>query len=301
MKAYKGFHTNADGALQCRDKTYRVGETYTEPEAELCQIGMHACLAPLDVFAYYPPGGSVYHRVELGGDTVAGAAGDSKVAATTLAVGDELSVADLVAAQVEYAIGRAVPVEGAHTSQDRGVASDTGYQGVASATCPQGAASATGDLGAASATCPQGAASATGRQGAASATGIGGAASATGDLGAASATGDWGAASAIGYRAAASATGDQGVASATGRQGAASATGIGGAASATGEFAIAHADGYGSKARGALGCGLTLAERDASGTLVGIAAVVVGLTYDGVTIEPDVYYWLRDGQIEVAE
>ena len=30
MKAYKGSTPNPDGTLQCRDKTYRVGETYTE-------------------------------------------------------------------------------------------------------------------------------------------------------------------------------------------------------------------------------------------------------------------------------
>ena len=137
--------------------------------------------------------------------------GDSKVATTTLTVGAELSIPELVAAQVEYTVSRAKPVDGSSTSEYQGAASATGYQGAASA------------------------------------------------------------------------TGDQG------------------AASATGEFAVAHADGYGSKARGALGCGLTLAERDAFGTLVGIAAVIVGREYDGQTIEPGVWYTLHDGQIEVAE
>ena len=142
---------------------------------------------------------------------------------------------------------------------------------------------------------------ATGYRGVASATGDMGAASATGFLGAASATGYRGAATAAGYRGAASATGFLGAASATGYQGAASATGDWGAASATGGFAIAHADGYGSKACGAIGCGLTLAERDDTGVLLGIVAVIVGRTYGGVAIEPGVYYRLRDGQIEVAE
>lgn len=55
------------------------------------------------------------------------------------------------------------------------------------------------------------------------------------------------------------------------------------------------------KARGSLGCGLTLAERGDDDILLGIVAVIVGSTYDGVTIEPDTYYWLRGGKIEVAE
>ena len=257
MKAYKGFRKNSDGTLQCRDKTYRVGETYTEDTAKLCETGMHACLTPIDVLAYYPPAESVYHEVEVGDDTAApGGKSDSKVATRTLTVGAELGISGLVGAQVEYTTGRAASVDGGHTSKHQDAASATGDQGAASATGYQGAASATGDQGAASAT---------------------------------------------GYQGAASATGDQGVASATGDRGMASATGDRGVASATGEFAIAHADGYGSKARGALGCGLTLAERDASGTLVGIVAVIVGREHDGVTIEPDTYYRLRDGKIEVAE
>ncbi len=44
MRAYKGFTPNPDGTLQCLSKTYREGETYTEPSAELCSHGMHACL-----------------------------------------------------------------------------------------------------------------------------------------------------------------------------------------------------------------------------------------------------------------
>ena len=86
----------------------------------------------------------------------------------------------------------------------------------------------------------------------------------------------------------------------TGYRGAASATGDQGVASATGEFAIAHADGYGSRARGALGCGLTLAERDASGTLVGIAAVIVGREHDGVEIQADTWYELAGGVVRAA-
>ena len=246
MKAYKGFYENPDGTLQCRDKRYVPGETYTEKSAELCRTGMHACLAPIDAFAYYSPASSVFHVVEVDDDAQPGEASDSKVASRTLTVGAELGIAELVAAQVEYTVSRAKPVDGSSTSE---------YQGAASATGPRGAASATGYRGAASAT---------------------------------------------GYLGAASATGYQGAASATGYQGAASATGYLGAASATGESAIAHADGYGSKARGALGCGLTLAERDAEGALLELVSVIVGRQHDGQTIEPDVWYTLRGGKVVKA-
>lgn len=238
MRAYKGFTPNQDGTLQCRDKTYRVGETYAEDEAILCETGMHACLAPIDVFAYYSPASSVFHVVEVDDDAQPGEASDSKVASRTLTVGAELGIAELVAAQVEYTVSRAKPVDGSSTSEYQGAASATGHHGAATATDSRGAASATGDQGAASATGPRGAASATGPRG---------------------------------------------------------------AASATGEFAIAHADGYGSKARGALGCGLTLAERDASGTLVGIAAVIVGREHDGVEIHADTWYELAGGVVREVQ
>ena len=95
MRAYKGFKPNQDGTLQCLDKTYRVGETYTEDEAELCRTGMHACLAPIDVLAYYPPATSVYYEVEVGDDAQPSDDGDSQVATTTLTVGSELGITEL--------------------------------------------------------------------------------------------------------------------------------------------------------------------------------------------------------------
>ena len=188
MKAYKGFAPNPDG-------------TYTEDEAILGKTGMHACLMPIDVFAYYSPASSVCHEVEVDDDAQPDEDGDSQAASRTLTVGAELSITDLVAAQVEYTASRAKPVDGSSTSEYQGAATATGHQG---------------------------------------------------------------------------------------------------AASATGDHSIAHADGYQSKARGASGCGLTLAERDEDGALIGLAAVIVGREYDGQLIEPDTYYWLHNGKIEVA-
>ena len=240
-------------------------------------------------------------EVEVDDDAKPDEDGDSQVASRTLTVGAELSITDLVAAQVEYTASRAKLVDGSSTSEYQGAASATGDQGAASATGPRGAASATGDQGAASAAGVLGAASATGPRGAATATGDRGAASATGYQGAASATGYLGAASATGEQGAATATGDRGAASATGDWGAATATGYLGAATATGYHSIAHADGYRSKAKGASGCALTLAERATDGAILAVVAVIVGREYDGETIEPDTYYWLHNGKIEVAE
>jgi hypothetical protein len=146
----------------------------------------------------------------------------------------------------------------------------------------------------------RGAASATGTRGAASATGTRGAASATGRSGAASATGTRGAASATGWRGAASATGTRGAASATGTSGAASATGTSGAASATGKYGTACALGIESKASGALGNFLVLAEwKSVNGKWKRVA---MGLAkVDGKKIKADTFYKLKGGKFVEAQ
>ena len=67
-----------------------------------------------------------------------------------------------------------------------------------------------------------------------------------------------------------------------------------------GEQSIALADGTNSKARGSDTCWLFLVERDKEGVILGARAVAVGSEVDGIAIEPDTYYALRDGQVVPA-
>ena len=125
------------------------------------------------------------------------------------------------------------------------------------------------------------------------ATGWRGAASATGWQGAASATGTQGAASATGWRGAASATGDQGAASATGTQG---------AASATGTESVAAALGINSKAKGALGCWIVIAEWESDEKFNWHRKDVQCFKVDGENIKSDTWYKLKNGElVEVSE
>ena len=172
---YKGMDAN----MQCRGYQYEVGKEYETDEAVACEAGFHACEYPLDVLKYYVPAESRYFGVKQSGK-ISKSGEDTKVASTKIKIVDEIGIAGLVKAAVEYTKARAKEEPGGHA---------TGYQGAASATGNQGAASATGNRGAASATGYQGAASATGYRGAASATGDHGAASATGRAGVALAAG----------------------------------------------------------------------------------------------------------------
>ena len=67
--AYKAMDKN----MQCRGKQYEIGKTYTEPEADCCHAGMHACENPLDVLHYYKVSdGARFFKVECGGDVAKG-------------------------------------------------------------------------------------------------------------------------------------------------------------------------------------------------------------------------------------
>ena len=165
FKAYKGM----DKDMRCHGGyQYEIGKEYEWPRAVCCKEGGHACENPIDVFAYYPPATSRFFEVELSGEISREAPPiDTKVAATRLRVVRELSVSDFTHVAVAFACAHTRREQ--ETADKQGVASATGWQGMASATGEQGAASATGWLGMASATGLRGAASATGEQGMASA------------------------------------------------------------------------------------------------------------------------------------
>ena len=124
----------------------------------------------------------------------------------------------------------------------------------------------------------------------------------TGDRSAASNTGDYSAASNTGNRSAASNTGDYSAASNTGDRSAASNTGDCSAASNTGRNGVAVAWGRDSKAKGALGCYIVLAEY---GEWNGKECPLLNAKMhkvDGKTIKPDTWYKLKNGKfMEVKE
>ena len=163
MKAYKGFDKN----LRCKGLQYEIGGTQEVDDVKLCNHGLHACEAPLDVFNYYAPGnGSRYCEVEMDGVSDE-RGGDSKRVAKKLTVGAEIGIPGLVKAHIEYVKSHTTNehtdpkmatagYRGAATAGDSGAATagnsgaaTAGYRGAATAGY-RGAATA-GDSGAATA------------------------------------------------------------------------------------------------------------------------------------------------------
>ena len=149
MKAYKGFNKD----MTCYGFQYKEGGEYETEKAKVCDCGFHACENPIDCLRYYGPHKSVYHEVELDGEIDRQHGDDTKVAATKIKIGAELSIPALCKATFEYVRSKCTNENNAEageaaTAGDCGAAT-AGYCGAATAGyC--GAATA-GDRGAATA------------------------------------------------------------------------------------------------------------------------------------------------------
>lgn len=93
-------------------------------------------------------------------------------------------------------------------------------------------------------------------------------------------------------------TGDMSAATNTGNMSAATNTGYRSAAVVEGAESIAMAIGYQSRAKGALGCWIVLAEWSDDGAHI---ITVKSHRVDGKTIKPDKFYMLRGGRFVLAE
>ena len=127
-------------------------------------------------------------------------------------------------------------------------------------------------------------------------TGYRSAATNTGWGSAATNTGEQSAATNTGNQSAATNTGEQSAATNTGVQSAATNTGYRSAAIVEGQESVALAMGYQSRAKGALGCWLVLAEWDAAGKHILDVQSVRG---DGERIQANTWYRLKQGQFVV--
>lgn len=155
IRAVKGFKKD----WTCRGFKFEPGKTYRHEGAVVaCESGFHAIEGnPLEVFRYYPPGTSLFARVEVSGQ-IGRHDDDSKVAAEVLTVGKEVGLPELIDDAVRFVMDRVNWTGAASNAGDYGAASNTGRSGAASNTGRRGAASNTGAYGAASNTGDYGAA-----------------------------------------------------------------------------------------------------------------------------------------------
>ena len=197
---YKAFNPG----MICRGKQYEENAVFEEPEAKICNTGMHYCKNPFDVLEHY---GFVNDNAEINEFAEVEALADEKTddgrkfCTTKLKIGAKLSTHNFVNAFVEFTLKR---------TNGESAATNTGNWSAATNTGNRSAATNTGDQSAATNTGNRSAATNTGDQSAATNTGYWSAATNTGNRSAATNTGD---------RSAATNTGKDGVAVSWGRRG----------------------------------------------------------------------------------
>ena len=317
MKGYKGFSPG----MVCRGKQYQENTEFTEPEAKICESGMHFCPNPFDVWSFYPPtdeNGNLNEFAEVEAMDDPQTDDDIKYCSRRLRIGAKLDLPGFIKASVDFIFEHVKSTDSnigncsaATNTGDRSVATNTGNYSVATNTGHRSAATNTGNCSAstntgfrsaATNTGDCSAATNTGHRSVATNTGHRSAATNTGFRSASTNTGFRSAATNTGHRSAATNTGDCSAATNTGDCSAATNTGFRSVASVSGNESFAIATGYQGKVKGALGCWIACAEwaENDNGTWHPIDFKAVRV--DGEKIKADTWYRLAEGKfIEVEE
>ena len=308
MKGYKGFSPG----MVCRGKQYQENTEFTEPEAKICESGMHFCPNPFDVWSFYPPAdenGNLNEFAEVEAMDDPQTDDDIKYCSSRLRIGAKLDLPGFIKAGVDFILEHVKSTDSntgyqsaATSTGYRSTVASTGYRSAATNTGDYSTAANTGDYSASTNTGECSAATSTGDRSASTNTGYRSTATNTGDYSASTNTGECSAATSTGDRSASTNTGYRSTATNTGDYSASTNTGYRSTASVSGNESFAIATGYQGKVKGALGCWIACAEwaEDDNGNWhpVGFKAVRV----DGKKIKADTWYRLEKGKfIEVKE
>src|SRR5690606_23383683 len=98
-----------DKGMTCKGFQFEEGKEYVhEGEVKACAGGFHACENPIDMFAYYAPGTSVFRKVEQSG-VLSRHNDDSKVASERISIGVQIGIADIVKIGIDYIKSKTSP------------------------------------------------------------------------------------------------------------------------------------------------------------------------------------------------
>lgn len=143
---YKAFNPG----MICRGKQYEENAVFEEPEAKICNTGMHYCKNPFDVLEHY---GFVNDNAEINEFAEVEALADEKTddgrkfCTTKLKIGAKLSIHNFVNAFVEFTLKRTNGESAATNTGDRSAATNTGNWSAATNTGKDGVAVSWGRRG----------------------------------------------------------------------------------------------------------------------------------------------------------
>lgn len=143
---YKAFNPG----MICRGKQYEENAVFEEPEAKICNTGMHYCKNPFDVLEHY---GFVNDNAEINEFAEVEALADEKTddgrkfCTTKLKIGAKLSIHNFVNAFVEFTLKRTNGESAATNTGNRSAATNTGNWSAATNTGKDGVAVSWGRRG----------------------------------------------------------------------------------------------------------------------------------------------------------
>ena len=143
---YKAFNPG----MICRGKQYEENAVFEEPEAKICNTGMHYCKNPFDVLEHY---GFVNDNAEINEFAEVEALADEKTddgrkfCTTKLKIGAKLSIHNFVNAFVEFTLKRTNGESAATNTGNQSAATNTGNRSAATNTGKDGVAVSWGRRG----------------------------------------------------------------------------------------------------------------------------------------------------------
>ena len=287
MKGYKGFDKN----WKCRDMQYEVGKTYEEAEARLCNKGLHFCENPFDVFSYYSPENQSRYAVVEAENVTDEKDSDTKRVAKKLTIKTELNLIGIVKAGMEY-IKEHINVEKIKEKAfDESTAATSGDESTAATSGNESTAATSGY---------RSTAATSGNESTAATSGNESTAATSGDESTAATSGNESTAATSGYRSTAATSGYRSTAATSGDESTAATSGDESTAIVEGEDSVAIALGARSKAKGALGCWLILAEWEENDDGM-YRKDVKCFKVDGEIIKADMFYMLEDGEAVLVD
>jgi hypothetical protein len=258
MKGYKGFNPG----LICKDKQYQENTVFEEPEAKICEKGMHFCENPFDVLNYYDlirSDGTPNEFAEVEALDEPKTDDKEKFCSRKLKIGVKLGLSGFIKACVDFVLEKTI-AETPSENVDSGYSARIGSSGYSAQIGSSGYYARIGS------------------------------------------SGDSAQIGSSGYYAQIGSSGDSAQIGSSGDSARIGSSGDSARINCTGSNSVICCAGHGSVAKAPIGCWITLAEWKYDGAKRRYVPVCVKTEYvDGEKIKADTPYMLKNGEFVEAE
>ena len=303
MKGYKGFNPG----LICKDKQYQENTVFEEPEAKICEKGMHFCENPFDVLDYYDlirPDGTPNEFAEVEALDEPKTDDKKKFCSRKLKIGVKLGLSGFIKACVDFVLERTI-AEMPGENIDSGYCAQIGSSGDSAQIGSSGDSARIGSSGDSARIGSSGYCAQIGSSGYCAQIGSSGDYARIGSSGNCAQIGSSGYSARIGSSGDYARIGSSGNCAQIGSSGNCAQIGSSGYSAkinCTGEDSVICCAGHGSVVKASVGCWITLAEWKFDNAKQRNVPVCVKTEYvDGEKIKADTPYTLKNGEFVEAK